>query len=402
MPSASLAINGGKKSRQKRLPSRKLFDRAALQAVKQVFTASWKSGVDFGYQGAFEEKFTQSFCRFMGGGYADAIASGSAAIHIALLSLGLKPGDEVIVSPVTDPGCVAPVLLQGFRLVIADAAPGGFNVGPREFEAAITPKTRAAILTHSAGIPLEMDAIMAVASKRSIKIIEDCSQAHGAEHKGRKVGTFGHAAAFSTMFSKTLATGSSGGIVYTQDEKAYWLMRALADRGKPFAAKDYDLKDPGCFLFPALNLNSNEIACAIGSVVLKKLSAIIARRRLIAAAIDRGLRKCRAVHPVPVSGEGRTSPFFHTVQVEPSRLKVTKTAFARAVAAEGIAINPDYRYLVCDWPWVRKALRSGTDTPAAREFRDTTFNILFHEKYTRRDADDIVAAIRKVENFLGK
>ena len=267
---AELAIHGGSKIRTKPLPYRKLFGEAELEAVKQVFEDSWREGWDFGYQGKYEKLYTDSFCQFQGGGFADAVSSGTVANYLALKALDIEPGSDVIVSPITDPGGVSPVIIAGMNPVIADSRPDSVNVGPEQFEEALTPNTRAAIVTHVGGHPVELEPMIEIARTKGIKIVEDCSQAHGALYKGKRVGRFGDIAAFSTVFAKTHATGGCGGLVYTENEDYYWKARSLADRGKPFHSADFDPKAPSAFLFPALNFNLDELSCAIGLSTLSR------------------------------------------------------------------------------------------------------------------------------------
>lgn len=399
MNQKQLAIHGGPKVRASPLPGRRLFGEEELRAVTAVFEESWSEGADFGFQGRFEAEFTEKFCRFQGGGYADAVNSGTSAVYLALKALELPAGSEVIVSPVTNPGGVMPVAVQDVKLIIPDAAPDSFNISPEEFARAITPATQAAVLTHLGGHAIDLDPILAVARTRGIKIIEDCSQAHGTLYKGRRVGTLGDIAAFSTMFSKTLATGGTGGIVYTQNEEYYWRMRALADRGKPFDRPGFDFRNTTDYLFPALNFNADELSCAIGSSVLARLQEIIDRRHHIAGQIDDGLAETRTVRPAGLEIPGsRSSVFFHTVALDPEQLRVSKKEFVAALAAEGIWLNGDYRDIVCEWGWIPSYVRNFQPTPNASNFRDKSFNILFNERFTGREVEDIVAAILKVES----
>ncbi|MBN2653634.1 MAG: DegT/DnrJ/EryC1/StrS family aminotransferase [Nitrospirae bacterium] len=400
-----LAVNGGSKTRQTPMPCRKLFGPDELSIVEQVFKDSWQIGVDFGYQGKYEKLYTDAFCEFQGGGYADAVCSGTAAIHLALQALDIEAGSDVIVSPVTDPGSVAPIIIQGHRPVPADSEPDSFNMGVAEFERAITTETRAAIITHSGGYPADIEHIVRIARQKGIKVIEDCSQAHGALFNGKKVGTFGDFAAFSTMFSKTHATGGCGGVVYTQNEEYYWKIRSLADRGKPFDKKDYDPKDPSQFSFPALNYNLDELSCAIGFSTLRRLQETIDRRCEIAEKIDKSLGYSRVVY-VPESRSKiklaqKPSPFFHTLCVNTDKVRVSKKDFANAVAAEGIPLNPDYRYIVSEWSWMRPYADMNS-TPNARRFCDISFNLTFNERYSEQEISDIAGSIFKVEAEYAK
>lgn len=399
MNQKQLAIHGGPKFRAAPLPGRRLFGEEELRAVTAVFEESWLEGADFGFQGRFEEEFAEKFCQFQGGGFADAVNSGTSAVYLALQALNLPAGSEVIVSPVTNPGGVMPLAVQDVKLVIPDAAPDSFNISPEGFAKSITAKTRAAVLTHLGGHAIDLDPIMEVASARGIKIIEDCSQAHGTLYKGKRVGTFGEIAAFSTMYSKTLATGGTGGLVYTKNEDYYWKIRALADRGKPFNQPGFDFKNTTDYLFPALNFNADELSCAIGTSVLARLQEIIDRRHEIAGQIDRALAATRSVRPAELELPGtRSSIFFHTVRLDLDKIKVSKKEFVEALAAEGIWINGDYRDITCEWRWIPEYVRDFRKTTNAINFRDKSFNILFNERFTDREVEDIIGAILKVES----
>lgn len=395
---SDLAINGGPRIRERPMPPRVLFGVQEMEAVMSVFYDSWRRGRDFSYQWKFEERYTDKFCEIQGGGYADAVCSGTVAVYLALLALDLPLGSDVIVSPVTDSGSIAPVIIAGMNPIIADSEPGSFNIGPDEFERALTPNTRAANLTHLGGYPCDIEPILEIAHAKGIKIIEDCSQAHGALCGGKKVGTFGDIAAFSTMYGKSHATGGCGGIVYTRDEKLYWRARSLADRGKPFNAPDFDQKNPAKNLFPALNLNLGELSCAIGFSTLSRLQETIDGRLAIARKIDDALTASSVVFPCRHPSDCVPSLYFHTVEVAVDKLRVSKREFAEAVAAEGIDVRTHYQCVVSEWDWV--GVRA--QTPNAKDFRDSTFNILFTEAYTDQEVEDIVTSILKVESVYAR
>jgi len=402
MDEAALAINGGTPVRTTPLPYRKLFGEAELEMVTQVFENSWDEGVDFGFQGKYENLYTDLFCEFQGGGFADAVSSGTAALYLALQAIQIEPGSDVVISPITDPGSVSPVIIAGMNPVVADSRPNSWNVGPKEFEAALTPNTKAAILTHLAGQPIDMDPILELAKSRGIKIIEDCSQSHGALYKNRKVGRSCDIAAFSTGFSKNHATGGCGGLVYTENLDYYSRLRSLADRGKAFDAQSFDRKQASKFLFPAMNFNQDELSCAIGYSTLSRLQDTINRRNEITAKIDAGLKSSSVVSACSVLPDTVPSPFFHTVAVDIDKLAVSKEEFATAVAAEGIWVNPRYDSVACEWEWLQEYLSQTTRTPNAVDFRNRTFNILFNENFTDQDINDVISSILKVESVMAQ
>jgi len=375
----------------RKMPPRHLFGEAELAAVQDVFEHAWERGVDFGYQGEFESAYTDDFCAFQGGGYADAVCTGTASILVGLTALDLPQDSEILVSPVTDPGGISPALFLGYTLTIADSEPGTFNVGPAEFEAALTPQTRGALITHMGGFPARMDEILEVARKHNVKVLEDCSQAHGAMYNGRKVGTFGDVAAFSTMFSKNHASGGCGGLVYSNDKNLYERIRSISDRGKKFFCDDFDPKDPAQTVFAALNLNQDELSCAIGRSTLKRLPEIIKQRVAVADLIAEGLNEIPGLYVHPPQANSMPSYFFQTVCVDEAELGVSKHVFTDRLSSKGVWLNPDYKFTVQDWPWAIKSATGSMVTPNAKAFRSNSFNLLFHENFDENDVAFIVA-----------
>src|SRR6185437_11539038 len=172
-------------------------------------------------------------------GYADAVATGTASLYIAVAALDLPKGSEVLCSPITDPGSLSAIILNGLKPRLCDSTPDSYNIGVAQFRERITPDVSAALIVHSAGQAAEIDQIMPEARSRGIKVLEDCSQAHGAQIKGRAIGSFGDIAAFSTMYRKAHMTGPSGGVVYSRDLDLFRRALAHADRGKPRWRDDF-------------------------------------------------------------------------------------------------------------------------------------------------------------------
>ncbi len=179
-----LAIDGGEPIRSRPMPARFALGEAEIAQVHQVIAYYQEKQVDPGYSGPFEKNYTDAFVKFMGGGYADAVATGTASLYIAIAALNLPPESEVIVSPITDPGTVSPIILNRLVPRVADSEPGTFNMGPEQFVARITPKTRAVMLVHSLGRAADVIGVVKEARARGIHVIEDCSQSHGALGQG--------------------------------------------------------------------------------------------------------------------------------------------------------------------------------------------------------------------------
>ena len=396
-----LAIHGGRPVRKEPMPPRLALGDAELKMIQECLSYYREQKTDPGYQGPFEKMYTDAFVAMMGGGYADAVATGTSALYIAVAALNLPKGSEVLVSPITDPGTLSAIILNGLKPRLMDSKPDSYNISVKQFVERVTDTVSAAVVVHAAGQASEIDKIVAEAHARSIKVVEDCSQAHGARLAGRPVGTFGDIAAFSTMYRKAHMTGPSGGVVYSRDLELFRQALAHADRGKPRWNDGFDDRDPNTFLFPALNHNTGELSCAIGMGSLGRLADTITRRQsflsdFIAALIEQS-EVCQ-----PYSWSPMDSPFFFPVIVDLTAITCSKVEFAEAVRGEGIDLNAHYQYVVAEWPYLKPYLLDGFDTPNAASIRDRSFNLYLNEKYGDRELLDVVEAILKVERYYAK
>ena len=404
-----LAIDGGTPVRTAPWPKRHLFGEEERRVVVELFDAAMETGNAIGYGGPHEAAYEEDFARFLGGGFADLVNSGTCAVFAALGGLELEPAGEVVVPPITDPGGVMPVALLNLVPVVADAAPGTFNAGAAEIEAVLTPHTRAIIVAHIAGEPADMEPILELAGSRGLPVVEDCAQSHGALYRGRPVGTLGTLGVFSTMSGKHHATGPQGGVVFTRDEELHWRCRRFADRGKPLNLETASNVRAG------LNLNGNDLAAAIGRAQLKRLPAIIDSRRRIAREIREGLESLQAVGTGRELPEAEGAYWFLRFHVEAERLSVDKDGFARAVAAEGIPVGVSYRHIPSeaewfrkrrvfppsDYPWGLPAYQGDREAtfpcPQAVEATESHFIMSIHEALGEAEIADTLAALGKVE-----
>lgn len=406
----TLALDGGTPVRTTPWPNRKLFGEAEKQAAIDLFDEAIASGEAFGYNGPKEAAYCKDFADYHGGGFADAVNSGTTAVYVALRALELEPFTEIIVPPITDPGGVMPVPLMGCIPVPADSAPGSFNTGAEQIAARITPRTSAILVAHIAGTPCDMDPIIELARAHNLPVVEDCAQAHGALYKGRMVGTLGDVAAFSTMFGKHHASGGQGGIVFTRSEALYQKVRWMADRGKPFGLP------PGSGnAVAALNHNSDELSCAIGQVQLRKLPGILERRRQFANALANACKSLKSVRVALAPEHSVGSYWFMFLSLDQSTLRVDKNTFVSAVTAEGIPFGPSYLHTpaIADWcrqhrvfgnsgfPWTDPQYKGDPNAvyelPHAIEADATHFRLAMQEGCGAQEVADTVAALAKVE-----
>ena len=419
MPSQSLqklALFGGEPAISRPLTPRKHFSVAERNAALRVVDQAIAAGSSPIYGGDEEAAFCREFAQHMGGGYADAVNSGTSAVYVALRALELEPFTEVIVGPITDPGGMMPIALCNCIPVVADTEPGSFNISPASVESLITSYTSALLIPHIAGEPADMEAIMTIARQHGLKVIEDCAQAHGAFWEGQRLGSFGDISAFSTMHGKHICTGGQGGVVFTKDKELYWKIRSYSDRGKPFG-----LPEGSTNPVASLNCNLEEISCAIGREQLKKVDTIANGRRRIAAQIQKAIEKAgiRCIRFPSFDCRALPSFWFMRVRLDNSMLTCDKGQFCAALAAEGLPVNPQYNAFpsLMDWcqnkrvfgtsqyPWAAPEYKGDhdrryqkTDYPHAIQAVEDHFILYAVESWTEEDIAAVVKAFQKVWN----
>ena len=329
--SEKLAIHGGEPVRTRPFPSGKKVGKDELKELVDVID----SGQLFRWGGTKVSTFEKEFADLLGTKYAVASTSGTSALHVAVGMVDPAPGDEIITAPITDIGSIIPIVYQTAIPVFADIDPRTFNMDPVDIEKKISPRTKAIMVVHLFGNPCDMDAIMAISRHHGIPVIEDCSQAHLSEHKGRYVGTIGDIGTFSFQMSKQLTAGD-GGVTVT-DRSDYGKRGMLfADKGwhrAQFGAREYTLL--------GLNYRMNELTGAVVLAQTRRARDIIGARRkngdLLTELVQdapnitpqRTLPQCKTGYWQYGMAAGKASPF-------------TADQFVEALGAEGIGCGAHY------------------------------------------------------------
>ncbi len=286
-------------------------------------------------KGPFGKRLEAGFADLLGAKHAIACSSGSAAVHCAVAALDPEPGDEIVTTPITDMGALTPILYQGAIPVFADVDPRTGNVTAETVAARITDRTKAIVATHLFGNPCDMTGIVAVAAALGIPVIEDCSQAFLATHRGRPVGTIGAIGCFSLQQGKHVTTGE-GGLVVTNDP-------ALARRVYLFVNKAWGYGDPNPdHYFLALNYRMSELQAACGVGQLPKLSDVVARRMEAAARMDELLDGTPGVEVPHRTADGVHTFWKYSVRVDPAVIPGGPAALAKALKEVHIASAPRY------------------------------------------------------------
>jgi perosamine synthetase len=218
-------------------------------------------------------RFEKEFAAYQGTKYALATSSCTGAIHIALMALGIGKDDEVIAPDITWIASVEPIMYIGARPVLVDVLPDTWCIDPKKVEEAITPKTKAILVVHLYGNLVDMDAIMKIAKKHNLVVLEDAAEGLGSEYKGKKAGSIGHAGVFSFHGTKTISTGE-GGMLVTNDDKVFERAKILNDHGRnPKIGKTFWMEEYG-YKYKMSNLQA-----AMGCAQIERADELIGKKR---------------------------------------------------------------------------------------------------------------------------
>ena len=377
------------------------YDDAQIDAV----TAVLRSGKVNAWTGPDVRAFEEAYRAYTGARHAIAVANGSASLDIALKVLGLRPGDEVIVTPrsfLASAGCA---LLAGGVPVFADIDRDSQNVTPATIAPLITPRTRGIIPVHLAGWPCDMPAIMDLAAAHGLWVIEDCAQAHGAMIGDRHVGTFGTFGSFSFCQDKILTTGGEGGLLLTDDEALWSKAWSFKDHGKDHATVHRNDHPPGfrwLHEHPGTNLRMTGLSAAIGRVQLDRLDDWRALRVANAAILARALGQCDGLRtPMPPDGIAHAYYRFYSF-VRPDRLAPgwSRDRIVAAITGAGYpAFSGSCSEIYREKVFTDRGIGPDAPLPVARELGETSLAFLVDPTWQPAEiealAETIVSVMRE-------
>mgnify|MGYP005855343297 CR=1 FL=1 len=409
-----LALHGGEPVRREPLPVWPSYDDEEIEAAVQVL----RSGKHARQSGSNVALFEREFAEYFGVRHAVAVSSGTAAIHVALASLGIGPGDDVINTAHCFIGTATPVLHCGAVPVFADIDRRTFNISPESIEEKITPYTKAIVPVHLNGCPAEMDAILEIARRRRLFVVEDAAQAHGALYKGQLVGALGDLGCFSFWEDKIISTAGEGGMVITNNDEFAQRVRMLHHHGELRRDGDY-YQGERLYYHPFMgyNFRMTEIQGAIGRIQLKKLPQFVEARRRNAHLLKEMLADVAGVI-LPYEPAHVKHVFYKFIlMLDREVIKVSALEFSRAVAAEGIPCTRRYptplhqQPVFVDHkgfgftsapftpPWYAGETHYGSGLLAAESLPNDLVMIRMNPNLTEEDLGDIAIAIRKVTQY---
>ncbi len=344
---------------------------------------------------AFEERFAS----YLGASHAVAVSSCTAALHLAILVCGVRPGDEVITTPLTFAATVNAILHAGATPVLADCDPRSMNLDPQCVAEKITPRTRAILPVHFAGRLCDMDALSELAQRHGLLLIEDC--AHAIETRGRDgqhAGGYGDAGAFSFYVTKNLVTGE-GGMVTSRHADVADRIKVMAlhglskDAWKRFADEGYahyEVVEAG------FKYNMTDLQAALGIHQLARVEENLARREEIWRRYDEAFTDLALELPAPPEPGTRHARHLYTLLTETGRLLIPRDRFLMALHAEGIGAGVHYRALT-EHAFYRETLGvAAGEFSNAEDIGRRTFSIPLSAALDDEDVEDVITAVRRI------
>jgi dTDP-4-amino-4,6-dideoxygalactose transaminase len=341
-------------------------------------------------------KFETQFASYINSPHSVAVNSCTAALHLSLLALKLEPGSEVITSPMTFCATINAIVHAGLTPVLADVDPVTMNIDPSEIERKITGKTRVILPVHFAGRPCDMDAIMSIANKHNLSVVEDCAHSIESEYKGKKTGTFGQFGCFSFYVTKNIITGE-GGMICCKDPEMASCVKILAlhgmsaDAWKRFSDdgyKHYFVVDCG------FKYNMMDIQAAIGIHQLKQVEQFYQRRKVLWERYLSALQGFPVRLPAPPEPQTRHALHLFTVMIDEKQCGISRDTFLSEMTYNNIGVGvhylsiPEHPYYQSRFGWMPD------DYPEACRIGRQTVSLPLSPRLLDSDINDVIEATR--------
>jgi len=366
------------------------IEQAEIDEVVATLRSGWVG------TGPKTHRFQDAFRAYKGAKYAVALSSCTAALHLAQKVIGIGVGDEVIVPAMTFAASANTVIHCGATPVFADCERDTYNIDPKDIERKITKKTKAIIVVHMAGRPCSMDAIMAIAKKHKLKVIEDAAHAVESEYKGKKLGTIGDVGCFSFYVTKNVIT-AEGGMAITDDKAYADEMRILslhgmsADAWKRYSDEGYKHYD---VVAPGYKYNMTDLQASLGIHQLARVEKNWKKREKVWRAYMRELAGLPLTLPAPIPRGVRHAHHLFTILIDPN--VIGRDEFLKQMTQRNIGTGVHFRALHLS-PYYQKLLKHKRgDFPNAEWIADRTVSIPLAANLSGQDVRDVVDAIRDI------
>jgi len=344
-----------------------------------------KSKAISGFFGEYIPRFEKSFASYCGTKYGVTVSNGTTALHIALVAIGIKQGDEVLVSTLTNMATFFAVLYQGAKPIPIDIESDTLNMDPSILESKITSRTKAILVVHLFGHPVDMDPVNAVAKKHGLAVVEDCAEAHGALYKGKKTGSLGDAGCFSFYANKIITTGE-GGMVTTNDHTIADRVRSL--KGLAFGDKfKFMHKDIG-YNYRLTNLQS-----AIGCAQVEKIEEVISNKRRIAAYYEQKLKGIDEIQ-LPVEKFYARNVFWMYHIVLKGKRADERQVIMKKLKEKGIETREGFIPYNLQEVFISRGLTSKVDCPVANSMAYNSFYLPSGPVLSEEEMDYVVKNLK--------
>ncbi len=334
-------------------------------------------------------EFEQRFAKYIGRRHAVAVNSGTSALHLILLALDIKAGDEVITTPFSFVASANCILFVRAKPVFADIDPRTLNIDPQQIEKKITPRTKAILAVDVFGRPADWTAINRIARKYKLKVIEDSCEAVGSEYKGKKCGSFGDAATFAFYPNKQMTTGE-GGMVVTDHKRLADLCRSLRNQGRDANGSWLEHARLG------YNYRLSDINCALGIAQLERIERMSQKRRRVAQTYDRLLRDGADIELLFSADDDKINPFVYVIRLRKGFARHDRERILLELRRKGIGCHRYFAPIHLQ-PFYRRAYhyRRG-DYPVTEAVADRTIALPFYNKLSLSKMEYVVANLKKV------
>jgi perosamine synthetase len=352
-----------------------------LAYVTDAIESSWISST-----GPYVERFEEEFAHLCGARAAVSVCNGTAALHLALLALGARPGDEIVVPSLTYVATANAVRYVGAEPIFVDVDPLTWCLDPNAVAAAVTPRTRGIIAVHLYGHPADMDALDAIAACHDLWIVEDAAEAHFATYKGRPVGSLGRIGMFSFYGNKVFTSGE-GGALTTDSSELEEKLRLLRGQGMDPKRRYY-------FPITGYNYRLTNVACALLCAQLERREALIDRRREIFALYRELLDDVLGIEFQPEAEWAKPTPWLFSVLVREDQFGKNRDELAAALAKKGIETRPFFIPLHKLPPFRENSAGRRAPLSVTEELGAKGLNLPTYPQLARADLELVVAIIR--------
>jgi len=349
-------------------------------------------------------EFEKKLATYVGASQAIAVSSCTAALHLSLAALGVGKGDEVITSTLTFCSTANVIIHLGAKPVLVDVRADTLGIDPAEVEKKLTQDTKAIIPVHYAGHPCSMDDISAIASSKSIPVVEDAAHALGAEYRGKKIGALSALSCFSFYPIKNITTGEGGAITLNDEELAekirlYSLHGMSRDAWKRYSSKGawyYEV------LYPGFKYNMTDLQAALGLCQMDKLKGFLARREHLASLYDRAFLQMEELNTPHVERNVKHARHLYPILLNLEKLRIDRGEFIEELRAENIGTTVNF-VPVHMHPYYRDNFGFNTgDFPVAEDAYERLISLPLYPRMTDEDANDVIEAVKKVASHHGK